>query len=280
MGDQHLLRRIPSGDLMMQAFAYTCPGCGETTKSVATLPPGQTPEIMDGLCISCLVSKMGRTMDTPRSYKVNEIYLSIQGEGMRAGTVNVFVRFTGCNMRCDLDAGPFSPGGFACDTEFVSGRQMTAEEIVEEADRLWVGGGEKAVIFTGGEPGLQVDDELLAEFDGWYRAIETNGTVDLTVKCGQLAPESLWPYRLEWITLSPKIAEHAMKCKWASEAKYVRGYGQGVIKPRPNAVHLLISPAMNGDQFDRESMEWCKKLVLENPEWRLTTQLHKLWMAR
>ncbi|KKL89701.1 hypothetical protein LCGC14_1912030 [marine sediment metagenome] len=65
----------------------------------------------------------------PKTYMINEIFYSLQGEGMRAGTANVFVRFSGCNMRCRKEAADDSPGGFDCDTEFVSGRRMTLEEI-------------------------------------------------------------------------------------------------------------------------------------------------------
>ncbi len=53
-------------------------------------------------------------------YRINEVFYSLQGEGIRAGTANVFVRFTGCNLRCALEPGPRSPGGFDCDTEFES----------------------------------------------------------------------------------------------------------------------------------------------------------------
>ena len=64
-----------------------------------------------------------------REYTVNEVFYSLQGEGTRAGTANFFVRFTGCNMRCDDEPGEKSPGGFKCDTEFTSGRKLTFEGL-------------------------------------------------------------------------------------------------------------------------------------------------------
>lgn len=196
------------------------------------------------------------------SYRINEIFYSIQGEGVRAGTANVFVRFTGCNLQCAMEAGPKSPGGFDCDTEFTSGRAMTAAEVVEEA--LLVGGECRSVIFTGGEPSLQLDAEMLRAFDGWFRCIETNGS-------RKLEAEAL----LEWVTVSPKVAEHAVRQLRASEVKYVRGYGQDVPVTDIQAEHYLVSPAFAGDEVDRRALGWCIDLVKKNPKWRLSVQQHK-----
>lgn len=214
-----------------------------------------------------------------KTYKINECFYSLQGEGMRAGTANVFVRFTGCNLACDLEPGPKSPGGFACDTEFASGRALTLEQLWEwmqeavsiatgiprETGRTWRGW----IILTGGEPGLQVDHDLIHYFHslGCKLAIETNGTVEL-------------PEGLDWITLSPKVAEHAVKQLRAHEVKYVRGYGQAVPKPAATADHYLLSPAFEGGQVDQRTMDWCVRLCLENPSWRLSLQTHKFLKVR
>jgi len=211
-----------------------------------------------------------------KSYKVNEWFYSLQGEGMRAGTANVFLRFTGCNMRCAKEAGPKSPGGFDCDTEFESGNRHTAEEIVDLVDKCWSEGSgnpesdNKAVICTGGEPGIQLDKRLieLLKERGFYVAIETNGSIDVRGR------------GIDWITVSPKVAEHAVRCETADEVKYVRGVGQAVPKPKCKADHQLLSPAFNGLTLDQESLRWCIELVEQNPEWRLCAQLHKVWNRR
>lgn len=215
-----------------------------------------------------------------KHYAINECYLSAQGEGVRSGTMNVFCRFQGCNLKCSMEPGPLSPGFFDCDTEFASGRKLTLDEIA-----LWCGkmtgheftDGLRAspwwpepwIILTGGEPGLQVDSELI---DFWHGrgvklAIETNGTIAL-------------PEGLDWVTLSPKVAEHAVKQLTCDEVKYVRGLGQAIPKPSSKAKYKLISPAFEGNHLDEETMRWCLNLVKENPEWRLSVQMHKAWRVR
>lgn len=200
------------------------------------------------------------------SYTINEIFYSIQGEGLRAGTANVFVRFSGCNLRCsvaDLHS------GFDCDTEFVSGRPMTAEEILAEVQR--VGGDCRNVIFTGGEPTLQMDAQLSATLKdgGYFLAVETNGTRHIPFG---------W---FDWITVSPKSAEHTIHQQIANEVKYVRHYGQACPKTTIKADHHLISPAFNADgTLDSATLNWCANLVKENPKWRLSVQQHKQWGVR
>jgi len=201
-------------------------------------------------------------------YRINEMFYSVQGEGVRMGTPNVFVRFSGCNMDCQR--GHEEPNAdFDCDTEFVSGRSMTGDEILKAAKSL-TGGSIPGVIFTGGEPGLQLDTELVEAFKGAgaHTAIETNGTLDVG------------GFGLDWITMSPKVAEHAIRTKQVSEVKYVRNVGQGIPKPSVKADHKLISPAFRGQTLDKRAVEWCQQLVLENPTWRLSLQVHKWIGAR
>ena len=206
----------------------------------------------------------------PRVYSVNEIFFSLQGEGARAGTPNVFVRFAGCNMRCDLEAGSRSPGGFACDTEFESRHPMTADQIVAAARKLAPKGG-VGVIFTGGEPALQLHKTLVAALRKARfgpMCIETNGTLDVS------------PLELDWVSLSPKVAEHAVRVKTCSEIRYVRGLGQGIPRPSAKAGRKFISPAFSGESLDADTLRWCVALVKANPEWALSVQQHKTWGIR
>ena len=128
-----------------------------------------------------------------KTYAVNEIFYSLQGEGVRAGEPSLFVRFAGCNLACKVET-----HGFDCDTEFVSSRKLAAAEIIHELHAL--SSTCKWVILTGGEPGLQVDQELIGALhsEGFQLAIETNGSIKL-------------PDGIDWIAVSPKVAEHAIR---------------------------------------------------------------------
>lgn len=196
------------------------------------------------------------------SYAVNECFLSLQGEGMRAGEASVFVRFAGCNQTCLAETHEFD-----CDTEFVSSIKMSLAELVGVVQEL--AGACRWVVLTGGEPGLQVDHELIDTFhaQGFKLAVETNGSIAL-------------PEGLDWITVSPKVAEHAVRQLTATEVKYVRGHGQGIPKPACDAKHKLLSPAARGLEIDQKALEWCAKLCVEHPEWRLSVQMHKWWRLR
>ena len=110
--------------------------------------------------------------------KVNEIFYSLQGEGFNTGTPAIFVRLSGCNLDC-----PF------CDTDHISGKEMTEGEIIEEVSRYKA----SLVVITGGEPALQLTESLVEMLHllGKTVAVETNGTVEL-------------PKNVDWITLSPK----------------------------------------------------------------------------
>ena len=204
---------------------------------------------------------------TDKTYKITEIFYSLQGEGIRAGEASFFVRFSHCNMRCAMEAGPKSPGGFNCDTEFESGRYWTIENIHEYLQSFETGC--KWIVLTGGEPGLQVDEYLISSLHGlgYKLAIESNGTIKL-------------PDGLDHICISPKSAEHTLKQLTATEVKYVRCDGQGIPRPAVKAQYQMISPGFEAHEAVKKNMDWCIKLCKENPEWRLSLQLHNIWSIR
>ena len=94
--------------------------------------------------------------------KINEIFYSLQGEGYHTGTPAIFVRFSGCNLKCDF-----------CDTQHEEGKMMTDDEIIAEVKKYPA----VTVVLTGGEPSLWIDDELIDRLHeaGKYVTIETNG---------------------------------------------------------------------------------------------------------
>lgn len=111
------------------------------------------------------------------SLKVNEIYFSIQGESSYAGLPCVFVRLTGCNLRCVW-----------CDTEyaFYEGEWKSLDRIVAEAAQF----GCKLVELTGGEPLLQKESFALVDKlieAGFKLLVETSGSISLE----KLNPEAI-----------------------------------------------------------------------------------------
>ena len=117
--------------------------------------------------------------------RIAELYPSIQGEGQFAGTPSVFVRTTGCNLRC-----------WFCDTPFTSwqpeGRQVVVADLVREVLELGI----DHVVLTGGEPLLQPESVALCEAlirEGSFITIETAGTIF------RPAPANL-------MSISPKLA--------------------------------------------------------------------------
>jgi 7-carboxy-7-deazaguanine synthase len=202
-------------------------------------------------------------------FAVNEVFYSIQGEGLLVGEASVFVRFSHCNLRCDIEPGEKSPGGFACDTEFEAFTQMSPQELLRAI--IEVAGDCHWIVATGGEPALQLDRETVETWQaaGFRVAIETNGTRDVS------------GLDLDWICVSPKVAEHALKQAVAGEVKYVRALGQPIPRPAIKAQYYVLSPAADQDgRIPRENLAWCIDLVKKNPKWRLSYQLHKLWGIR
>lgn len=187
--------------------------------------------------------------------KINEIFYSLQGEGIRAGEPSIFIRLSDCNLTC----------GF-CDTEFTSGLKMTNNEILKIIKQYPC----NKIVWTGGEPGLQLNSEIVSWFkkENYYQCIETNGSVKL-------------PPGIDFITLSPKVAEHVIEKNFkngVTEIKYVRHSGQfSLPETKIKADHYFISPMSNGNNINIENLNHCIKLILKNPKWKLTLQNHKLW---
>jgi 7-carboxy-7-deazaguanine synthase len=184
-----------------------------------------------------------------RVYRVKEIFYSLQGEGMRAGVPVSFVRFAGCNLSC-----------WFCDTDFKGGDRMSAFDVLAECQRIGVA---KNVVFTGGEPSLQLDDEIIQLFteQGWHTAVETNGTHTL-------------PSGITWITCSPK-PDGKVVLALVNELKYVLSAGDPLPEPDCATEHYLISPCFDGLKPVPANIAWCVDLVLKNPRWQLTMQYHK-----
>lgn len=182
-----------------------------------------------------------------KQYKVNTIFYSIQGEGSRVGTPQVFVRFSGCNLRC-----PF------CDTNHAPFTLMTKEEILEKAKE--VGGACRSVSFCGGEPTLQLDEELLLTFADWFKSIETNGLKKV-------------PQGVDYIVCSPKTK--IIEPDNIDELRYVVKDGDKLPQPCKTAKKYYLSPCFDGEEKNEANIKHCIQLVKDNPKWNLGMQWHK-----
>lgn len=175
--------------------------------------------------------------------KINEIFYSLQGEGFYTGVPAVFVRLSGCNLKCSF-----------CDTQHESGVYMSDERIVEAVCRYPA----HHVILTGGEPSLQIDQNLidLLHAAGKYICIETNGTHPL-------------PEKIDWITCSPK--ESAPICLSRIDELKVVFTGQELAAyAEIPAKYYFLQPC------SCENTQEVVAYILEHPQWRLSLQTHKL----
>lgn len=179
--------------------------------------------------------------------RINEIFHSLQGEGFWTGTPSVFVRFSGCNLKC-----PF------CDTNHEEYTEMSDEAIVNHVKKFNC----KHVVLTGGEPGLFVTEKLidLLHKEGKFVTIETNGTKEL-------------PQNIDWITCSPK-PYMAPIIKKAHELK-ILFLGQDFEQySNIKCEHKFLQPCTNSD--GSTNVKDVIEYILNHPEWRLSLQTHKL----
>jgi organic radical activating enzyme len=190
---------------------------------------------------------------------VSEIFYSLQGEGARAGTANVFIRIQGCKAK-----GACFASGVVCDTEFESGSEWSLEALSACVAEFNC----HNIIWTGGEPADRITDEIAQYFSdkGYYQAIETSG----------LFPVSKL---LDYVALSPKVAEHVVKKNFTrvDELRYVRHKGQEIPKPAIAADTYYVSPHSDGFTINAQNLKHCIELCKANPTWRLSVQQHKLW---
>lgn len=189
-----------------------------------------------------------------KTYPINEIFYSLQGEGYFTGTPAVFVRFYGCNLQC-----PF------CDTRQSHLEHLSEEAILQEVGKYPA----RLVVLTGGEPSLFVTPSLL---EGLHRlrkfvAIETNGTHAL-------------PDGLDWVTLSPKdrFVDRAAVClTHCDELKVVFTGDEVPAYAEIAARHRFLQPCDAGDAAaNARLLQGAIRWVKAHPDWRLSLQTHKI----
>ncbi len=203
-------------------------------------------------------------------YRVKEIFYTLQGEGARCGRPAVFCRFTGCNLWSgrEIDR-PYTICQF-CDTDFrgidgVNGGAYDAASLVSLIASLWPEDHpvNRYVVFTGGEPLLQLDVPLIEAMHqhGFEVAIETNGTIAV-------------PDGVDWVCVSPKMGVDLV-VQSGDELK--------LVVPQ-NGLHIADYEELDFSCFflqplDGENRVQNTKLAIDmclnNPKWKLGVQLHK-----
>lgn len=193
--------------------------------------------------------------------RVNEIFYSVQGEGYFTGHAAIFVRLSGCNLKCSF-----------CDTHHLGYTEYTEEEIVEAVEKYPA----NLVVITGGEPSLQLTETLVEKLHqaGKYVSVETNGTKTL-------------PYNVDWVTVSPKetYVGNAGKVvlREANEVKVVFDVNNNIEDPTFGIIasNYYVQPCDTGNaKKNQENYNYCVEFVKQNPKWKISLQTQKILNVR
>ena len=205
------------------------------------------------------------------TYAVKEMFLTLQGEGVQAGRRAVFVRFAGCNLWSGREEDRATAVCKFCDTDFVGvdgsggGRLADAAALADVVQGFWGEGTDlRYVVLTGGEPMLQIDDALVDALHahGFEIGVESNGT--LPAHPG-----------IDWLCISPKAGSDVVQ-RSGDELK--------LVWPQPGSdvaameswrfEHFLVQPMDCADADG--ARDAAIAFVMARPNWRLTTQTHKM----
>jgi len=212
-------------------------------------------------------------------YTVKELFPTLQGEGAHAGRAAVFCRFAGCNLWSGREEDRAAAICQFCDTDFVGsdgiggGKFENATDLADAIELSWkstsAGPQQRYVVFTGGEPLLQLDEKLIAELHhkGFEIAIETNGTIKV-------------PKGVDWVCVSPKAGSDLIVLQ-ANELKLViPQLGHDPLEKLlarfegMDYRNRFLQP-MDGPNLKRNT-ELAVSLCQKRPLWRLSLQSHKL----
>ncbi len=209
------------------------------------------------------------------TYSVKEIYFTLQGEGAQTGRPAVFLRFSGCNLWSGREQHREESVCRFCDTEFVGtdgpggGKFDSAAALADAVQKAWPTASPNVspfVVCTGGEPLLQLDRPAIDALHdaGFEIGVETNGTLP--------APEGI-----DWLCVSPKGTAKVVQTT-GDELKLV--YPQVEREAQPgvfSAMRFRVFSLQPLDNANRAAnTERAVRYCLDNPQWRLSLQTHKI----
>ncbi|MCQ8895087.1 7-carboxy-7-deazaguanine synthase [Limnobacter humi] len=210
------------------------------------------------------------------TYSVKELFFTLQGEGAQAGRAAVFCRFAGCNLWSGREEDRAAAVCQFCDTDFIGtdgaggGKFKTAASLAMAISQTYQGarGGQKPyVVFTGGEPALQLDAALIdaVHAHGFEIAIETNGTLPV-------------PVGVDWICVSPKFGSELVQTRGQELKVVVPQLGQNLdALARLDFDHFFVQAMDHADPVKKAAnLQHAIGVCLKNPRWRLSVQTHKV----
>jgi len=215
----------------------------------------------------------GRNKDTgkfesPKKYVVTEIFNSIQGEGSHSGRNAIFLRLSGCNKWSNKEEDRAKSVCHFCDTFFSGKDRYSVNDILGEISKI--AGKCKLVVITGGEPLLQLDNNLLFALkkDGYEIHLETNGSIDLGTR-GRY---------IDHISMSPKQSPSKTKLTYCDDLKllFPSISEETAISHWKNfkCEHRFLQP-VDGPNLEFNTFQ-VVEAVREHPEYRASIQLHKI----
>ncbi len=226
------------------------------------------------------------------AYRVKHIFRTVQGEGHWMGRPAVFVRFVGCNVwsgyEADRERDAARSGAKCplwCDTDFTKegSATYTATELVQAMRTE--GGPIDFCVLTGGEPLLQADANLIQALHaaGYFVAVETNGTQSIA---DHFTAEDDTTHPPDWVVCSPKHPEDDLVLEWFDELKVVvpdyppAAYQRFATRARPHTLAGHDAPLLwvqpeDGPRLE-QAQEQAVAWALDHPEWRVSTQTHKV----
>ena len=206
-------------------------------------------------------------MPQPPTLKINEIFPSIQGEGLRMGEPTLFIRLAECNLKCVF-----------CDTKYAwqTGQKMTVDSILKKIQKMHIAFPTQWVCLTGGEPLLQDVSGLVRRLkaENFRVQVETNATIFRQIG-------------VDWYTVSPKPPDYFYQPEYTKKAKEVKmvvikefdlGILEGIRRDFPEKIPILLQPLSNSQSSSKHALRILKQSLREGMKnVRITAQIHKFF---